>query len=189
MHAERTSPNAKYMRGILTVLALAAVVVAMLLFGQRLNRQENERRLGERRLRDLASIKEGRAEETLIYDPELLLMIVADADAAANATSLVFSNVDFSDKRFAAISRLEALQNLGIASSKNADAVLNYAQGMESIEKIWIEKSPVSEAGISALTTLPNLKQVRFEQAMSAEQSELLRSTLPDVKIDIPFSE
>jgi hypothetical protein len=156
----------------------------MLLYAQRLNRQENERRLGERRQRDLASIKVGRADETLVYDAELLLMIVSDAETAANTNSLVFSNVDFSDKRFAVISKLEGLQNLGIASSQNADALLGYAQGMASIEKIWIENSPVSEAGISAISTLPSLKQLRFAQPMSAEQVKLLEESLPDANVE-----
>jgi hypothetical protein len=184
----RSSP-AGALRGVAIGLALLAAAVLMLYYGSRLNKQEDQRRLGERRQRDLTSIKEGRGDETFIYDAEMLALIVADPDAAASATSLVFSNVDFSDQRFAEINRLERLQNLGVASSANVDALLAYMQGMPSIQRMWIKASPLSESGIGLLASLPNLKQIRFEQAVSAEHVELLETTLPEVKIDTPLSE
>jgi hypothetical protein len=177
------------LRAAAIILILVAAAALMLYYGSRLNKQEDQRRLGERRQRDLTSIKEGRGDETFIYDAEMLALIVADPDAAANATSLVFSNVDFSDKRFAEINRLEQLQNVGVASSANVDALLAYMEGMPSIQRMWIKASPLSESGIGLLASLPHLKQVRFEQAMSAEQVELLETTLPGVKIDTPLSE
>jgi hypothetical protein len=184
--ASTGSSAAGIFRATAIVLALVVVTVLLLYYGSRLSQQEDDRRLSEGRQRDLTAIKEGRADETFIYDPELFAMVVADSEAAANATSLVFSHVDFSDSRFAEINRLERLQNLGVASSKNVDALFTHAQGMPSIRKVWIETSPISDSGIGMLATLPNLKQIRFEQAMSAEQMELLKETLPGVNIDAP---
>ena len=186
-----SAPSAS--RGVLLSLIVAAAIigaaVALLYFGASFNRQENDRRAAERRQNEFAAIKEGRDDEILIYDAELLAMIVADSDAAERATSLVFSDVDFSDERFAEISELKNLQNVGVYSSQNADVLLMYVEGMESIERMWIETSPIQDDGIKLLATLPNLKKIHFEQAMSAKQIELLEKTLPKVSVDIPFSE
>ena len=180
-------------RGVLLSLFIAAAIIgaagALLYFGARLNRQENDRRADDRRQNEFAAIKEGRDDEILIYDAELLAMIVADPDAAERATSLVFSDVDFSDERFAQISKLKNLQNMGVYSSQNADVLLKYVEGMASIERMWIETSPIQDDGIRLLATLPNLKKIRFEQVMSAKQIELLEKTLPKVSVDTPFSE
>lgn len=186
-----SAPSAS--RVVLLSLFVAAAIIGaagvLLYFGARLNRQENDRRAGERRQNEFAAIKEGPDDEILIYDAELLAMIVADADAAEKATSLVFSDVDFSDKRFAEISKLKNLHNVGIYSSRNADALLKYLEGMASIERMWIETSPIQDDGIRLLATLPNLKKIHFEQVTSKEQIELLENTLPKVSVDTPFTE
>ncbi len=180
-------------RGVLLSLFIVAAIIgaagALLYFGARLNRQENDRRADDRRRNEFAAIKEGPDDEILIYDAELLAMIVADPDAAERATSLVFSDVDFSDERFAAINKLVRLQNVGVYSSQNADALLKYVEGMASIERMWIETSPIQDDGIRLLATLPNLKKIHFEQEMSAKQIELLEKTLPKVSVDTPFTE
>ena len=186
-----SAPSAS--RGVLLSLFVAAAIIGaagvLLYFGARVNRQENDRRSAERRRGEFAAIKEGPDDEILIYDAELLAMIVADADAAERATSLVFSDADFSDERFAEVSKLKNLQNVGVYSSQNADALLKYLEGMASIERMWIETSPIQDDGIRLLATLPNLKKIHFEQEMSAEQIELLEKTLPNVSVDTPFTE
>ncbi|MBA3482347.1 MAG: hypothetical protein H0T51_11075 [Pirellulales bacterium] len=185
-----SAPSAS--RGVLLSLFIVAAIIgaagALLYFGARLNRQENDRRADDRRRNEFAAIKEGPDDEILIYDAELLAMIVADPDAAERATSLVFSDVDFSDERFAAINKLVRLQNVGVYSSQNADALLKYVEGMASIERMWIETSPIQDDGIRLLATLPNLKKIHFEQEMSAKQIELLEKTLPKVSVDTPFT-
>ncbi len=170
-------------------MAVVGVAAAMVYYGARLSRQEKHRQAAERRSSDLASIKAGAAEEIMIYDAELLVMIVADAEAAEKATSLIFSSVDFSDERFAAIEKLPVLRNVGVYSCEHTDALLNYIQAMATIERMWIETSPIDDEAIARLATLPNLKQIRFEQVMSAKQIELLGRTLPGVNVDIPFPE
>jgi hypothetical protein len=180
-------------RGVLLSLFVAAAIIGaagvLLYFGARLNMQENDRRAGERRQNEFAAIKDAPDDEILIYDAELLAMIVADADAAERATSLVFSDADFSDVRFSEVSKLKNLQNVGVYSSQNADALLKYLEGMASIERMWIETSPVQDGGIRLLATLPNLKKIHFEQEMTAKQIELLEQTLPKVSVDTPFTE
>jgi hypothetical protein len=186
-----SAPSAS--RGVLLSLFVAAAIIGaagvLLYFGAHLNRQENDRRAGERRQNEFAAIKEGRDNEVMIYDAELLAMIVADPDVAEHATSLVFSDADFSDERFSKIRELKGLVNVGVYSSQNADALLKYLEGMASIERMWIETSPIQDDGIRLLATLPNLKKIHFEQEMSAEQIELLEQTLPNVSVDTPFTE
>jgi hypothetical protein len=187
--ATAASPAMAVLRAVIIVLALVGAAVALLVYGGRLNRQENDRRLSERRSRNFAAIKENPAEEILIDDAELLAMVVADAEVAENATSLVFTSVDFADERFAEVNKLDRLKNVGIYSSRNAEACLAFLQGMKSIERMWIETSPLADEGIALLATLPNLKQIRFEQVMSVKQIELLEKILPDVNVATPFRE
>ena len=143
--------------------------------------------MGEHLRHDLAAIKAGQADEIFVYEAELLEMIAADPQAMASATTLVFSSADFADQRFSAVADLKALRNVAINASKNADALLAHMRGMESVEKLYVEQSPVSFRGISALATLPNLKHVRFEQPVSARHAELLKKTLPKVNLRLPY--
>jgi hypothetical protein len=185
--ATTASPAKGALRAVIIVLALVGAAVALLFYGGRLNQQENDRRMSQRRSRNFAAIKENPAEEILIDDAEVLAMVVADPEVAENAVSLVFTSVDFADERFAEVNKLEGLKNVGIYSSRNAEACITYLQGMKSIERMWIETSPIDDGGIAMLATLPNLKQIRFEQVMSAKQIELLEKTLPDVNVATPF--
>jgi hypothetical protein len=177
-----------YARNGLVIFIPFAAVVALLVFGTRVQEREQQRRVGEHLQRDLAAIKQGRCEEIFIYEAELLALIAADPQAMANATTLVFSSADFSDPRFAVISKLKLLENVAINSSKNADAMLGYMQGMSSVQKFWIEESPVSKNGLAMLGKLPNLKRVRFEQPLSADEANLLKQLLPKADLRLPYA-
>jgi hypothetical protein len=174
---------AHYVRGLIVGMLAAIGVAALLLAGEHARRREDQRRIDQHLRHDLAAIRAGQAGDILVYEPELLEMIAADPQAMANATTIVFSSADFVDARFAAVANLKLLQNVAINRSKNADQLLAQMQGMESVEKLYIEQSPVSTEGLAALATLPNLKHLRFEQPLSAEQAELLRKSLPAVNL------
>jgi hypothetical protein len=184
-----TAAAASHMRAGVVIVAVVAAVTALLLFGERVQKREEQRRIGEHVKRDLAAIKQGRGEDIFIYEPELMARIAAEPQAVANATTLVFSRTDLSDPRFADIKKLKVLQNVAIDSCKNADAILIHMQGMSSVEKLWIEDSRVTERGIKALATLPNLMHVRFEQFVTPDEARLLKRTLPDVNLRLPSYE
>jgi hypothetical protein len=181
------STIAHYVRGVVTGLLIALTFAALLLASDRARHREDRRRVGEHLRHDLATIKAGQADEIFVYEAELLEMIAADPQAMANATTLVFSNADFADPRFSAVAELKVLRNVAINSSRNADALLAHMQDMESIEKLYIEQSPISASGIAALRTLPNLKHLRFEQPVSKKEANLLKKTLPKVNVRLSY--
>jgi hypothetical protein len=174
---------------VLISIAIVAAIGGLLAFGNRISRQEDVRRLSERRARNLAEIKADPSDEILIYDLELLALLVADSETAAKVKSLVFTEVDFSTAPIAEISPLTQLQNVGFYSCRGADKLLARLQGMSSVQKIWVEMSEITPDGINLLATLPNLKQIRFEQALSDADLALLDETLPRVKVDVPQPE
>jgi hypothetical protein len=176
-------------RWVLITVAIIATIGGLLAFGSRISRQEDVRRLRERRDRNLAEIKADPSDEILIYDLELLALLVADEETSVQVKSLVFTEVDFSASPIAEISRLTQLQNIGFYSCGGADLLLARLQGMPSVEKIWVETSAISADGIKLLAALPNLKHIRFEQVMSDADVELLEETLPRVNIEVPQSE
>ncbi|HEX6960868.1 MAG TPA: hypothetical protein VF175_03315 [Lacipirellula sp.] len=188
-HPHAAAAAVSYARGGVVLLAVIAAVAALLLFGDRVQEREEQRRIGEHVQRDLAAIKQGRGEDIFIYEPELMARIAAEPQAVANATTLVFSRTDLSDPRFAEIKKLKVLQNVAIDSCKNADSMLLHMQGMVSVEKLWLEDSPVSQRGIKALAALPNLKHVRFEQFVTPDEAKLLKRTLPNVNLRLPSYE
>jgi len=175
-----------YVGAISTVVLLCGGIGALLYYGAKLSNQEHERRGRQRRAAAIEAIKEDPATQTIVHDSELVAMIVDDAAAAERATALVFSDVDFSDKGFKRIAELVNLQDLGVYSCQDTDALFSYIQGMPSIRKIYIETSNFSAESVRLMATLPNLEQVRFEQAMSDDEVELLKATLPNVKLGIP---
>lgn len=178
--------------GLLVRLLLLAAVVAvaavgLLLLAARVSEQEHERLSARRRAAEIADLKEGRSQETMIYDAETLLMIVDDPVAAPRAAALVFSGVDFADERFAAVARLDALKHVGVYSCRNAGRLFRHLEGKESIERLYLESSPIDDEGVRLLATLPRLEHVRFEQRMSPEHVERLEKSMPQAVVDAPF--
>ena len=185
VRAHDPSLAASYARGGVVALDVIAGVVALLMFGERVQQREERRRVVEHVQRDLSAIKQGRGEDIFVYEPELLVKIASEPQAVANATTLVFSRTDLSDPRFAEIKKLKLLQNVAINACKNADAMLMHIQGMESVEKIYIEDSRITPAGIGALGALPNLQHLRIEQPVTPGEEKLLVKTLPHVNLQL----
>lgn len=189
-HPHTTSPPfraARLLRGLFIAALAIAAAADVLLYAARVSERENLRQAAARRSSELSALKEGRSDETMIYDAETLAMIVDDPAAAERAASLVFSSVDFADERFARVGELANLKNVGVYSCRNADRLIDYLHGMASIERMWIEVSPLSDDGVRLLATLPRLKHIHFEQVMTSEEVRRLERALPRAVVDAPL--
>src|SRR5687767_1394359 len=156
-----------YVRPVLVLLLVAGGVGALLFYAAKVSDDEHERQAQKRREKAVAALKDDPATQTLVHDAELVAMIADDPDAVEKATTLVFSDVDFSDERFSRVAELVHLENLGVYSCKAPQKLLVRLQGVPSIRKIFFETSPISDEGVRLLGTLPNLRQIHFEQVMS----------------------
>jgi hypothetical protein len=110
-------------------------------------------------------------------------MLADDPDCVRNVTSLRFSMSDLSDFRFKRTRDFHQLRGIIFYDCRNTDNVLEAISGMPTIITVYFEVSDVTEEGIRLLATLPNLKEVEFEQVMPPGEIGLLRKLLPNVEL------
>lgn len=170
-------------RSALIVLGAAAAVVALLAYGIYLNRSEEQHRAEQRRLKAFAAVKAGRGGDVSVTDGQLITMLALDPECVANCTTLVFTNVDFDDDGFQLLSELKNLADVGVYSSDNVDLLLAYLHESTALEKLWIESSEITDAGISLITGLPRLQHLHFQQEMPLQQISYLKTARPKLKL------
>jgi threonine dehydrogenase-like Zn-dependent dehydrogenase len=180
-HASSTEIGAA--RGAAIGLSVIAAVAGLLWCGIHLSHREEDRRAEARRQIAYLAIKEGRGGEITVSDGQLVAMLAADPDCIENCTTLVFTDVDFSDEGFEHLRELAHLVDVGVYSSENIDLMFEHLQGSPALEKLWIESTPVSDDGIGLITTLPRLEFLHFEQAMPVQQISYLKTALPRLKL------
>lgn len=165
---------------------MLALLVAWGHYERQWSREELERL--QQRLRDeqFARIKSGDSQAT-VYGPELILMLTSDAQCIKNVTSVYFFMTDLSDARYSSTRRLVNVREIGFYDCTSADIVLAAIAGMPSIESLSFEGTGVSNSGIHSFATFPNLRIIRFEQVMEQRTIDLVKKTVPRVKIVAPY--
>lgn len=133
----------------------------------------------------VASVKSGRSE-THIWDLEVLPLLADDADCRANLTSVWFDMTfvdDPADPRLDRIGELTKLQTIGFYDCRDTDRILWAAKDLPALESLTFRGAAISERGTQALSAMPNLKNLDFQQIMSQPDIDRLRELLPNVEI------
>ncbi|MBL7040429.1 MAG: hypothetical protein ISR77_17460 [Pirellulaceae bacterium] len=170
----------------MAVTALLALLIPVGYYSARRSQAELEREQQERRLRTIAEIRSGRGD-VMIWDAELLEMLVDDPQCVQTVTSIHFFMADLGDPRFRRVREFENVNNIGFYDCGNADNVIVAAKDMASIESLFFEVTRISSESLKSLAAFPNLKKVRFEQVVADETIDELSRLLPDVAVEAPF--
>jgi hypothetical protein len=188
-HAFEPAPltAGSYVRAATMALLAAALMTLLLLGATRVQNREHHRQLTEQQVKSIAAIKKDPYVQTNVYDPSLVELIAQDPQASANATTLVFRNIDFSTDDCESLSQLKNLQYVGFHSCQGIDALLHRLEGARSVEKIFFENSELTDNCVRLLATLPRLRQVHLEQTVSRHHFSLLHALLPGVSIRTPY--
>ncbi|HEX6962289.1 MAG TPA: hypothetical protein VF175_10510 [Lacipirellula sp.] len=193
MNKTNASPRGASSAGCLAMTMLMVLIIAgaAILIAQHLKRERQafERRQAERRAELVEDVKSGADGSRLtITDAETLVALASDPDCVANLKTLTLGMVDLSGD-VAAASKLINVERITLYDCQGADNLLAAMKGSPVVEQIHVEVSRLSDEGVRLLATFPNLKKVRIEQVVNKARAELLRSTLPGVKVEIPFPE
>jgi hypothetical protein len=179
--------------GYLRVTAIGVLVTSvaglLLFWAAKVQNREIRRQLNAMQDKSVAAIKENSDAQTDVYDASLIDLIAADPEAAGQATTLVFRNLDFSVDNCHRVSQLKNLRNVGFHSCEHMEVLLHDLEGAASIEKIFFENSILTDNCIRLLATLPHLRQVHLEQSVTPHQASLLHALLPGVWVRTPFLE
>jgi len=143
--------------------AIAFVVLGILGVGWRQQRQE-ERTRRERWEGQIADVKAGKTKGIVWLEPEYLEAFVRDQpDVAAKVTQVTIGR-NLSDERFRYLRQFPHLEEIYFNEVwENADSFLKRIAGMESIRVLSFYRTKVTEEGVCAVATFPNLKRLHFD--------------------------
>jgi hypothetical protein len=185
----------------LVIGAVGAVVLAVLgALGLELSEQRQiERGIKDRWERQVADVKSGKQTFLTSPEPSFLEDLVRDQpDIAAKITSINFSMSNVSDERFGVLKQFPHLAEIDFYDvPEGADSLLKRIAGMESITSLSFSKTLLSEDGVRAVASFPNLKQLSIDYSWKDTSLEPLRShksletlvlgELPITKVRIDF--
>ena len=145
--------------GVLLLIVGAAVVTVPLMREWSLERLEAEQQARQRKYmaEQIAEVRSGDCVSVSIYSPICLEDLMVAVDCVPRVKK-VFLSSDLSDERWRLLKQLPHLEEIGSYGSSGTDTLLEHIQGMESLECIRFHKTPLSDAGMKYIATLPNLK-------------------------------
>jgi hypothetical protein len=92
-------------------------------------------------------------------DPRFIDELLADAACTANIRDL-YLGCDLSDQRLGRLCELPNLKCIVFLFAENAEVFLERFQGNVTVEELTFDHSYVSDRGIKAIASLPNLKSL-----------------------------
>jgi hypothetical protein len=143
--------------------AIAFVVLAILGVGWRQQRQE-ERASKERWESQVTDVKAGNTTGITSPEPRFLEEFVRDQpEVAAKVTQVIFLTGKVSDERLAYLRQFPHLEEICFDEVwEGADSFLKRISGMESITSLSFYQTGLTDDGVRAVATLPNLKRLRI---------------------------
>jgi len=157
--------------------AVVFVVLGVLGRGWSLQRQQ-ERESKDRWDRQIAEVEAGKTTRIVWPEPRFLEGFVRDQpEVAAEITQVIFSVGRVSDERFGYLKQFPHLKAIAFDEVwEGADSFLERIAGMESITSLSFYQTGVTEEGVRAVASLPNLKRLRIDYFWKQTSLEPLRS-------------
>lgn len=170
--------------------AIVAIVLGVITFSiMELRRQARlsfERSKAEWRQKAFDSVKRGDSS-ALVMDSRLLPMLATDAQCQKNVTRLDFAStqIDAADSSF--VAELPNVTSMSFYCTRGTQPLLIAARTLP-ITELYFEMPDLPVESYLLLKEFPNLKTVRFEHVMDDAWIDRLKSELPNVVIDAPYT-
>ena len=154
-------PRSKWSSCLIAALTLLVVGV-LLVFWVRWEAQQREMEVKGRWEHQVADLESGKTTTMISPEPRFLEEFVKDRpEAASMVTTVDFCMGKVSDERFGYLRQLPHLQEIIFYDiSEGADSFLSKITGMESITKLSFSKTRLSEEGVHAVASFPNLNRL-----------------------------
>ena len=153
-----------------------SALVALVLLLREVSRRAEFQRAKARMDQDIAKVEQGKTTSFINPDPRFLEDLVTKHTAcAAKLTMLEIGMMDVSDERFRYLRQLPNLKDISFYCATGADDFLNNIQGMPSVELLTLSMTGISDKGIRAVASFPNLKRLQIDERMRDITLEPLR--------------
>jgi hypothetical protein len=158
----------------LGLLAVGAVLVFVVRWA---TQRQTDREIKERWEHQVADLEAGRT--TCMIWPELKFLeaFVRDQpEVAAKITQVEFFMGKVSDERFGYVKQFPRLESIYLDEIwEGADSFLGRIAGMESVTNLSLSRTPLSDEGIRAAASFPNLKRLHLDYVAVDTSLEPLR--------------
>lgn len=176
-------------------LAMAGIVLAILglmvggvfMLAQR-ERVESAKQRAAKLAEEFENVK-GSDSVRVFLDPTLIEMLAGDSESVQNLTELDLSMVDFRGHNMAAAKKLSNVKRMTAYSCHDMENLLSAMQGSPAVEELYFDSTAISDDGVQLLSTFPNLKKVYFGYVGDQDRIDLLKSTIPNVTLEIAETE
>jgi len=141
------------------------VVVTVLALGIRWGFQwQRNREIKERWERGVANVEAGQTTCLIWPEPRFLEEFVTQQpETAAKVTDVQMFMGKASDERFRFLRQFPRLKAIYLYEIWGADTLMKNISGMESLTQLSFSETPLSEEGIAALASFPNLKRLYID--------------------------
>ena len=158
----------------LTLLAVGVLLIFSLHWGLK---WREERASRERWEHQVAEVKAGKTTGIVWPEPRYLEEFVRDQpNVAAKITQVMFCIGRVSDERFGYLNQFPHLEEIDFDEVwEGADSFLKRIAGMESITSLSFYQTGVTEEGVRAVASFPNLKRLRIDYFWKQTSLEPLR--------------
>jgi hypothetical protein len=170
-------PRSKWSSCLIAALTLLAVGVLLAFTLRWESQRQADRGIKERWDRQIADVESGKTTCMIWPEPRFLEGFVRDQpEVAAKVTEIQMFIGKVSDERFRYVKQFPHLETVYFYEIwEGADSFLNRIAGMESITNLAFETTALSEEGVRAVASFPNLKRLRIDYFWNKTSLEPLR--------------
>ena len=170
--------------GFFAFAAIIALVAVEIPHQQRLAKEHLAKMESEWARRNYQELKSNGRSYTSIISPENMLLVANDPECAQRLTYVHFDMTDLKAPEFSLVQKLPNLKTISFYDCESIPTLLGYAANMPSVSVIHFDYMPPHDEILKALTSMPSLKRLLFNDAADGEL-EVFRRALPNVHVDI----
>jgi len=133
-------------------------------------RENLDKKTDEQILKLLAS----KTSKVTIYDPQCLERIVAKPSCMPKVTTVrIFMWNHLGEPKWLLLKELVNLESVDIYDSDNPDRLFVGLEGKQSIRRIRLSSTPLSDRGVASMAKLPNLRELELIGAVNVTNEGL----------------
>lgn len=172
-------------RGCIVIAGVIVVLLGVSFVGLAILGRNATERQRVARAADQFDKAKGRSSAHIFMEPQSINMLAEDQESIERLVELNLSSINFRDSDMTSVSKLANVKRVHVYSCSHLENFLRDLQGSQAIEELSFDTTVLTDEGIQLLATFPNLSKVHFEYVPDQRSADLLKSTLPDVKLEI----